>query len=123
MLDWTKPCAICNIDQPASEFHRRSRSVDGLQRHCKTCGRHALDGADAKQKQARAEVRLRPPAPPPPPRLHPRPAGPVVPAWLIRYDAALMAEEVEADTARDDAMEDFSRECLSWVIHTRADDV
>jgi hypothetical protein len=50
----TKVCAICHEPKPLSAFHKRTRSRDGLQAHCKGCGRQMLDAADAR-RAARAQ--------------------------------------------------------------------
>jgi hypothetical protein len=46
----TKPCSICGEPKPLAAFAKRTKSADGLQRHCKPCGRQALDAADARRK-------------------------------------------------------------------------
>ena len=58
----TKTCRLCGVPRPRSEFARRTRSRDGLQRHCRACGRATLDAADARAKTERQARR----APPPP---------------------------------------------------------
>jgi hypothetical protein len=45
-----RTCAACHVPKPPGEFARRSRSADGLQRHCKPCGRKMLDEADRRRK-------------------------------------------------------------------------
>lgn len=32
-----KPCSTCRIEQPLKQFHRHSRSKDGLKGQCKSC--------------------------------------------------------------------------------------
>ncbi|HEY7064869.1 MAG TPA: hypothetical protein VII06_25570 [Chloroflexota bacterium] len=54
----TKVCALCQEPKPLEAFAKRTRSADGLQRHCKACGRHALDAADARAR-ARAAAQRR----------------------------------------------------------------
>ena len=49
----TKTCRLRGVPRPRSEFARRTRSRDGLQRHCKACGRATLDAADARAKAER----------------------------------------------------------------------
>ena len=53
-----RTCTICRIPKPRSEFHRRTRSRDGLQRHCRACGRQALDAADAARKAQRQQAQV-----------------------------------------------------------------
>src|SRR5215218_2309529 len=48
-----KTCRGCGETKPVADFYRRSRSPDGLQRTCRSCTRHALDTADARQRAAR----------------------------------------------------------------------
>jgi hypothetical protein len=49
----TKQCkGPCGQVKPLDQFHRRARSRDGLQAHCRACGRAALDAADARRKAA-----------------------------------------------------------------------
>ena len=33
----TKICSTCRQDKPYAEFHKKSKSQDGLQRHCRDC--------------------------------------------------------------------------------------
>src|SRR3954453_19433735 len=48
--DAHKACSLCRVAKPLTEFYRRTRSPDGYQAHCKTCGRAALDAADARAR-------------------------------------------------------------------------
>src|SRR4051812_7349152 len=48
--DALKVCSQCGAAKPLAEFHRRTRSADGHQAHCKACGRAALDAADARAR-------------------------------------------------------------------------
>ena len=48
--DAIKVCSQCGEAKPLDAFHRRTRSPDGHQAHCKTCGRAALDAADARAR-------------------------------------------------------------------------
>jgi hypothetical protein len=48
----TKVCAICHVPKPFGAFHKCTKSADGLQRHCRACGRGMLDAADARRKAA-----------------------------------------------------------------------
>src|SRR4051812_10020332 len=45
-----KTCTLCGETKPLDQFHRRARSQDGHQAHCKACGRAALDAADARAR-------------------------------------------------------------------------
>jgi hypothetical protein len=45
-----KVCSRCGVAKALPEFHRRTRSPDGHQAHCKACGRAALDAADARAR-------------------------------------------------------------------------
>src|SRR4051812_41570593 len=46
-----KHCALCGQDRPRAAFYKRSRSSDGLQRHCRDCSRSSLDAAEARRQQ------------------------------------------------------------------------
>src|SRR3954463_7207202 len=46
----TKRCTQCGIEKPLDAFHKRTRSPDGYQAHCRDCGRAALDAADARAR-------------------------------------------------------------------------
>src|SRR5215216_1326649 len=48
--DTNKVCSQCGEAKPLDQFHRRTRSADGHQAHCKACGRAALDAADARAR-------------------------------------------------------------------------
>ena len=48
--DAIKVCSQCGEAKPLDAFHRRTRSPDGHQAHCKACGRAALDAADARAR-------------------------------------------------------------------------
>jgi hypothetical protein len=50
VLPPTKVCAKCHAPTPLAAFHKRTRSRDGLQAHCKDCGRAMLDAADARRR-------------------------------------------------------------------------
>src|SRR3954447_3530829 len=45
-----KTCTLRGETKPLDQFHRRARSRDGHQAHCKACGRAALDAADARAR-------------------------------------------------------------------------
>jgi len=53
-----KTCSICGIPKDRSEFHKRARSVDGLDPKCKTCQR-AYDSTDARRVARRLYGRKR----------------------------------------------------------------
>ena len=53
----SKVCSLCHQSKPLEAFAKRTRSADGLQRHCKACGRAALDAADARQRALRIAAR------------------------------------------------------------------
>jgi len=38
-----KPCRICGVEKPLTEFHRQERMMDGHINHCRSC---------CKEKQA-----------------------------------------------------------------------
>src|SRR3712207_1866909 len=48
-----KTCSICHVEKPVSEYYRRSKSADGLQRACRPCSRAALDAATARRRLLR----------------------------------------------------------------------
>jgi hypothetical protein len=52
-----KRCSICGEGKPLNAFAKRTRSADGLQQHCKPCGRQALDAATARRAAAQVAVR------------------------------------------------------------------
>src|SRR5215218_7915847 len=100
-----KLCSICNVAKPRDQFAGRTRSPDGLQYHCRACGRRALDGADARRateraaerEQARRAALASMPLSPPP-----------MPWWLPEYERAMLAVgeaalDQASDAARDDA--------------------
>jgi hypothetical protein len=46
----TKVCAQCHVPKPITDFAKRTKSRDGLQAHCRDCGRAMLDAADARRR-------------------------------------------------------------------------
>ena len=53
-----KVCRVCGQAKPPSAFARRTKSADGLQRHCKDCGYQMLAASAARRKAQRAAARL-----------------------------------------------------------------
>jgi hypothetical protein len=47
-----KTCSQCGEPKPLAAFAKRTKSRDGLQAHCRDCGRQMLDAADARRKAA-----------------------------------------------------------------------
>src|SRR6185436_2040869 len=126
MLDTAlKVCSICDVAKPLDQFAGRTRSPDGLQYHCRACGRRALDAADARRATARAAEREQArraalaamPLRPPP-----------MPWWLPEYERALLADDQAAvdqayDAARDDARDRYAFDALHWALQAYAEGV
>src|SRR5438067_6586246 len=117
MLDTAlKRCSICDVAKPRDQFAGRTRSPDGLQYHCRACGRRALDAADARRATARAAEReqARRAA------LAATPLGPPpMPWWLPESERAMLADDQAAvdrayDAARDEARERYVVDALQW---------
>ena len=49
----TKYCIQCKQTKPLLEFHKLTKSKDGLQCYCKECNKAAADGLFDKQKLLR----------------------------------------------------------------------
>src|SRR3954462_4168644 len=124
MLDTAlKACSICNVAKPLDQFAGRTRSPDGLQYHCRACGRRALDAADARRATARAAEREQarraalasmPLSPPP------------MPWWLPEYERAMLADDEAAvdrayDAVRDDAQHEYATAALQWALQAYAE--
>src|SRR5215208_4916701 len=126
MLDTAlKVCSLCNVAKPLDQFAGRTRSPDGLQYHCRACGRRVLDAADARrateraaerEQASRAALASMPLSPPP------------LPWWLPEYVRAMQADDEAAvdqayDAARDEARSRYGFDALQWALQAYAEDV
>ena len=50
-----KECTRCSISKPLEMFHKRLRSTDGFNSHCKEC-RKVIDAASYKASAARQQI-------------------------------------------------------------------
>lgn len=49
----TKKCRKCGRELPLSEFHRNAAHADGLQSHCKECGKEYLRDRGRRAKMSK----------------------------------------------------------------------